>query len=287
MEICKRIRKAPILGIHRHRLLSDGSGVRTLIGFYGCPLSCKYCLNPECHNAPENVCFRSVKDLLDEVKVDNLYFAATGGGITFGGGEPLLYADFIADFINKAPIGWKYSCETSLNVENSRLKTILRLIDEFIVDIKDLSPIIYKDYTGINIDCVLGNLKLIADLNFCHKLLIRIPQIPNYNSINDLSKSKEALKDMGFSRFDNLTYVTKVEQAKAEETAMQYNGINWGKVTCEVLKRIRVEVADHYGIPFSPNKCTEKICHTGTCPVCEQELEELTAVINRNNHYRN
>lgn len=113
-------------------------------------------------------------------------------------------------------------------------------------------------------------------MNFCHKLLIRIPQIPNYNSINDISKSKETLKNMGFFRFENLTYITQIEQAKANESAILYNGMNWGKVTCEVLKRIRAEIANHYGIPFSPNKCTEKICHAGTCPACEQELEELS-----------
>lgn len=276
--------KAPILGIRRHRLLSDGSGVRTLIGFYGCPLRCKYCLNPECHDIPNKVCFRSVQDVLAEVKVDSLYFIASGGGITFGGGEPLLYADFISDFIKNAPMGWKYSCETSLNVDNSWLKTVVNLVDEFIVDIKDLSPIIYKDYTGVNIDHVLSNLKVILDLNLCYKLLIRIPQIPNYNSINNLSKSKEALQNMGFTRFENLTYATLIQQAKVDETAIQYNGMNWGKVTCEVLKRIRAEIANHYGIPFSPNKCTEKICHAGTCPACEAELEELTAVINRYNH---
>lgn len=79
MDILERINEAPIWGIRRHRLLSDGSGVRTLIGFYGCPLSCKYCLNPECHDVPSKADFRSVQELLEVVKVDDLYFMATGG----------------------------------------------------------------------------------------------------------------------------------------------------------------------------------------------------------------
>ena len=40
--------KMNIIGISRHRIQSDGSGIRTLIGFHGCPLRCKYCLNPQC-----------------------------------------------------------------------------------------------------------------------------------------------------------------------------------------------------------------------------------------------
>ena len=50
-----------------------------------------YCLNPQCHNSPKVSSFYSPQELLDIVKVDCLYFTTTDGGITFGGGEPLLY----------------------------------------------------------------------------------------------------------------------------------------------------------------------------------------------------
>lgn len=275
MNISKRNIKAPILGIRRHRLLSDGSGVRTLIGFYGCPLSCKYCLNPECHDIPDKAYFRSVQDLLADVKVDNLYFIASGGGITFGGGEPLLYADFIADFIKEASVWMNYSCETSLNVESTKLMKVINLINEFIVDIKDLSPNIYESYTGVSIDGVLLNLRLVSNMGLCEKFRIRIPEIPSYNNAANIKLSKTTLEKMGFSKFERLTYVTQPQQAKTDEETMLYNGMNWGKVTCEVLKRIRKAVAEHYNIPFATNVCPEKVCSTGTCPVCEQELVDI------------
>ena len=37
---------ARIIGIARHRLSTDGDGVTTLVAFHGCPLHCRYCLNP-------------------------------------------------------------------------------------------------------------------------------------------------------------------------------------------------------------------------------------------------
>lgn len=281
MDILERINEAPILGIRRHRLLGDGSGVRTLIGFYGCPLSCKYCLNPECHDVPSKADFRSVQELLEVVKVDDLYFMATGGGVTFGGGEPLLYADFISDFINTAPKTWSYSCETSLNVEESKFRTVISLMDEFIVDVKDISPPIYHMYTAADNVRVLSNLRLAAQMNLCDKFKIRLPLISGYNCLDDVKVSKDLLEEMGFLQFENLTYVTQIQQEKTEENERLYNGMNWGKVTCEVLKRIRTEIANHYGIPFYPNTCTEKICHTGTCPVCENELEKLTRLLSK------
>jgi hypothetical protein len=40
--------REPIIGISRLRMGTDGHGIRTLVAFHGCCLSCKYCLNPKC-----------------------------------------------------------------------------------------------------------------------------------------------------------------------------------------------------------------------------------------------
>ena len=40
--------EAPFIGVNRHRIGVDGEGVTTLAAFHGCPLRCRYCLNPSC-----------------------------------------------------------------------------------------------------------------------------------------------------------------------------------------------------------------------------------------------
>lgn len=45
------MKTAPLICIDRHRLTIDGEGVTTLVAFHGCPLRCKYCLNPQCLDA--------------------------------------------------------------------------------------------------------------------------------------------------------------------------------------------------------------------------------------------
>ena len=79
---------ADIFAIIRHRIPTDGDGVTTLVGLKGCPLACKYCLNPQCGTAKSERL--TADELYEKVRIDDLYFIATGGGITFGGGEPLL-----------------------------------------------------------------------------------------------------------------------------------------------------------------------------------------------------
>lgn len=39
--------RAKVIGVARHRLATDGDGVTTLVAFHGCPLHCRYCLNPQ------------------------------------------------------------------------------------------------------------------------------------------------------------------------------------------------------------------------------------------------
>ena len=97
---------APLYGISRLRFNIDGTGVRTLVCFRGCPLNCRYCLNYGSRYITDDCKVISTGELIEELAVDSLYFQATNGGVTFGGGEPLLYAEFIREFINKANNNW-------------------------------------------------------------------------------------------------------------------------------------------------------------------------------------
>lgn len=42
--------EAPLIGIDRHRLATDGDGITTLVAFHECPLRCAYCINAQCFN---------------------------------------------------------------------------------------------------------------------------------------------------------------------------------------------------------------------------------------------
>ena len=40
-------RTFPLFALSRHRMATDGRGVTTLAAAWGCPLRCRYCLNPQ------------------------------------------------------------------------------------------------------------------------------------------------------------------------------------------------------------------------------------------------
>lgn len=198
--------KVHILGINRHRINIDGKGVRTLVAFHGCNLSCHYCINKFCKNNACNYKYYSVDELIATVEIDNLYYIATDGGITFGGGEPLLHADFISSFRQACSPEWNIAIETSLNIERCNLISLIDCIDNWIIDIKDMNPKIYQSYTGVNNRDVIHNLKLLSEAKKQSKCLIRLPYIPGFNCQEDIQKSKRLLLDMGYTNFDEFQY---------------------------------------------------------------------------------
>ena len=197
---------APIYAIDRHRLSTDGKGVTTLVAFHQCLLKCNYCINPQTWSTDKVSKIMSAKELYDEVKKDNLYFQATGGGITFGGGEPCLYSGFIVQFKKICNPKWNLTIETSLWVAQSHIKKLLPVIDYWIIDIKDMDNERYKRYTGSNNSLMIKNLKYLLEKGKAEQMLVRVPHIPNYNTERDVENSIKQLREMGVMNIEEFTY---------------------------------------------------------------------------------
>ena len=200
--------ECPIIGISRHRIATDGEGVTTLVAFHGCTLRCQYCLNPQSID-PDMACRQiSPEQLYEETRIDNLYFLATGGGVTFGGGEPALRHAFICRFKEVCDPGWKIFIETSLNVPQAHVEALLPIIDGYIVDIKDTHPTTYHAYTCGHWERVLDNLRLLASKELHDRVTLRLPLIPRFNTADDVDESEQLLRQMGFTHFDRFEYIT-------------------------------------------------------------------------------
>ena len=199
--------KQPFIGICRHRLATDGQGVTTLVAFHGCPLRCKYCLNPQSLREDGVWNRMDMQEILDVVMVDDLYFKATGGGIVFGGGEPLLRSEGIVDFCKLRPKEWRVYVETSLNVERRHLEAVAPYIDHYYIDIKDMNPDVYHHYTNRSNRRVIGNLRWLAAHVELDKVTIRLPHIPDYNTVQNVECSQQMLEAMGFKDFDRFDYI--------------------------------------------------------------------------------
>ena len=199
---------ASIFGISRHRLTTDGEGVTTLVAFSGCPLRCKYCLNKASWE-PEKGRLYTPEQLFEEVKIDQLYFLATKGGITFGGGEPMLQVEFIKEFRELCGNQWQIVAETCLNVPFKNLQALDPILDGYIVDIKDMNPEIYKVYTGKDNALAISNLQWLLQHGDPNRIIVRVPHIPDFNTDEDVERSKKRLETMGVKHIDEFNYLIR------------------------------------------------------------------------------
>ena len=200
----------PLAFCDRLRMATDGAGVTALVGAYGCPLQCKLCINPQTWQGRSDgkPPFERVTptELYDRVKIDNLYYLATGGGVTFGGGEPLLHTDFITAFREVCHPDWRIYAESCLNIPEENLRAAARVVDHFFIDIKDMNPAIYRAYTGKDNTLVKGNLALLLSLVGAHRITVRVPSIPDFNTEADTEASVRELQAMGVTSLDRFAY---------------------------------------------------------------------------------
>lgn len=199
---------APLVACARHRMLVDGQGVTTLVCFHGCTLRCRWCLNPFTLDPGTKKEMLTPRELYERLRIDELYFLATGGGVTFGGGEPLLYSDFLREFRQLCGNTWHLCAETALNVPWENVAKAAESIDHFYIDCKDTDPNIYRRYTGQDNARMLDNLRRLLEIAAPERITVRVPLIPGFNTKADQLRSRELLQTMGVVNFDLFTYKT-------------------------------------------------------------------------------
>lgn len=198
----------PLLALERLRMGTDGEGITTLVAGASCPLACRWCINKRLlKEAPaENV---TAAELCERVKVDDLYFRASGGGVTFGGGESLLHAAFIRRFRALCAPEWRISAETSLAVPRENAALAAEAVDLFIVDCKDMNGAIYRRYTGGDGARMESNLRYLLETVGPERVIVRVPLIPAFNTPEDQARSAEKLRALGATRLDLFEYVIR------------------------------------------------------------------------------
>ena len=107
-------------------------------------------------------------ELIERLMQDYCYFAATGGGVAFGGGEPLLYEETIMAFMRQVKGLFATTIETSLCLD-ADVVALLRAADRLLIDVKSIDSAVYRAYTGRDNKAVLSNLEKISRAGLQHK----------------------------------------------------------------------------------------------------------------------
>ncbi len=176
---------------------NEGQGVKTLVLFSQCPLKCEYCLDRLSMESGIKKDF-TAKELYELLSLDSNFYEVPQGGVTFGGGEPALQSQFIQEVYNLSSGRWRIKLETTLSAPLKDIERLSGFVETFYVDIKDMNPEIYEQYTGISPRRAYTALEWLSEKGFASKVVVRVPLIQRYNTEADQLASIQELKRMGF-----------------------------------------------------------------------------------------
>lgn len=198
---------ARIFNIQRYSL-NDGQGIRTVVFFKGCPHTCPWCANPESMSPKietvrrESKCLHCATCLQDadecpsgawehigrdvtleslerEVLKDEVFFRASGGGVTLSGGEVLMQAEFATRFLQRLKQwGIRTAIETAGDTSPRRLLPLAQACDEVLFDLKIMDCAQARQVLNMNQPRVLENFRLLVTEGI--KVIPRLPLIPGY-----------------------------------------------------------------------------------------------------------
>lgn len=196
-----------------------------------------------------------VDTLVEKVKRDKIFYRR-GGGVTVSGGEPLMQADFVAEFLMtcKEREGLHTAIETSSYASWEKAKKVFDYVDLFHMDIKHMDSDVHKELTGVPNELILGNIKRTSeyyDFN-TRKMIIRIPVIPGLNSDDEnIRKTAEFAKELGTVQMIQLLPYHNMGAIKYERTkwsgSYQLNDLE--PMASDELMDHLVEVVKEVGVP--------------------------------------
>ena len=145
----------------------------------------------------------TVEEVMQIVNRDKLFFDTSNGGVTITGGEPLFQADFAITLAKACKEdGISVNIDTSGYASRKTVETIAEYTDTFLFDIKETDPERHRQFTGVDNNLILENLRLLDQSG--KKTLLRCPIIPGYNDRD------EHLREIGrlSASFTNIREIT-------------------------------------------------------------------------------
>jgi len=123
----------------------------------------------------------SKDEIFAKIENERVFFDQSGGGVTFSGGEPLQYADYLIEILDECgERGIHRTVDTTGLAKTETLLEVAKRTDHFLYDLKQMDSSKHKKWTGVPNEKILENLKILSETGA--KINIRIPLIKGVNA---------------------------------------------------------------------------------------------------------
>ncbi|GHT91840.1 pyruvate formate lyase-activating protein [Betaproteobacteria bacterium] len=122
----------------------------------------------------------TVEEVMQVVRSDSLFYENSGGGVSFGGGEPISAGHFLIALLEACRDEGFHTCvDTCGHCSPAQFKKVMALTELFLFDCKHMDSAQHKRLTGLDNKLILANLRTLLESNIPAQ--IRIPLMPDLN----------------------------------------------------------------------------------------------------------
>lgn len=133
----------------------------------------------------------SVKEVIDKVEQDSIFYARSGGGMTLSGGEPLFQEKFSLALLQEAYDRRIHrAIETCGFANQDTILEACNFANYLLFDMKHSDSQVHKKFTGVGNEKIFANLEAIRQKFPRIKIHIRTPLIPGVNN------SEQTIREM-------------------------------------------------------------------------------------------
>jgi pyruvate formate lyase activating enzyme len=230
--------------VHSWELVTavDGPGTRLTVFLAGCPLRCQYCHNPDTWTMRNGVS-TPLLNIVSRVSRYRDVFAATGGGVTLSGGEPLMQPAFVKRVFRACrELGIHTALDTSGFLGRKVDDELLDVTDLVLLDVKSGLPDTYRTVTGRDLAPTLEFGDRLADRGV--PVWVRFVLVPG---LTDAVANVDAVAEI-VARWSNVERVEVLPFHQMGEQKWEQLGIEYplkGRATpsAALLTRVRAQFA--------------------------------------------
>lgn len=123
------------------------------------------------------------EELFRQVERDSAFYRRSDGGVTVGGGEPVVQHEFVSELLSLCRKRHIHTAiETCGCVPWERMERLLENLDLVYIDIKHMDAEEHKKLTGVSNKGILENAKRTAERR---PVIIRVPAVPGLNDSDE------------------------------------------------------------------------------------------------------
>lgn len=162
--------------------------------------------------------------LIKEIEKETIFMDRSEGGVTFCGGEPLIYPETLFGLLQRCGYsGIHRAVDTTLFAKPQTVEMIMQETDLFLIDLKHMDSSKHRYYCGVPNERILSNLKMIAEAG--KDFIIRIPLITGVNAdTGNITETARFLSTLPWDkRMVNLLPYHEIANSKHEKMGTLYN----------------------------------------------------------------